>query len=146
MMSTDPGIHPITPSLLEEGYRPGACNIGPAEIAQRRQAAIVGTAVTIVVYLALVALSSGASPVLAREARIVVALPAAGTLVAWLQVWFRFCVAFGSRGVANFGPLGTVMKVEDAEARRADRARVLRMVGAAVVGGVVLGLLAVLIP
>lgn len=143
-MSADPATHPIATPLAEEGYRPGGCNIGPAEIAQRRRAAIVGTAVTIVVYLVLVALSSGAA--LPRAARFVVAVPAAGTIVAWLQVWFRFCVAFGSRGVANFGPVGTVTRVEDAEARRADRARVLRMAGAAVVGGVVLGLLAVFIP
>ncbi|MGH2466507.1 MAG: hypothetical protein ACRDGL_02085 [Candidatus Limnocylindrales bacterium] len=145
-MSADPAIHPIATPVPDEGYRPGGCNIGPAEIAQRRRAAVVGTVVTVLIYLVLVALSSGASPTVSRAARFVVALPAAGSIVAWLQVWFRFCVAFGSRGVANFGPVGTVTRVEDPAALRADRARVLRMVGTAVVGGVVLGLLATFIP
>ena len=130
-------------TLTASGYRPGACNIGPAEIARRRQGALVGTVLTVVIYLGLVALSSGAAPTLPRGARFVVALPAAGTIVAWLQVWLRFCVNFGSRGVANFGPIGGLTRVADPDAVRADRARVARMLAAAVVAGVVLGILAV---
>ena len=133
-------------ALVASGYRPGACNIGPAEIARRRLGAIAGTIVTVLVYAGLVALTSGAAPTLPRGLRFAVALPAAGTIVAWLQVWLRFCVNFGSRGVANFGAIGSVTKVADPEAVRADRARVARMLAAAVAGGIVLGIVAVLIP
>ena len=121
-------------------YQPGACNIGPAEIARRRQAALAGLILTIVLFALLVALS--ASPLV----RFLIAIPAAGTTIAYLQVRLKFCVAFGSRGVFNFGELGEQRQVQDPAARRRDRARVARMVGGGLLIGLIVGLAAAVIP
>ena len=124
-------------------YRPGICNIGPAEIARRRRAGHVGLAVTIVVLVALVAI--GAPPL----ARIVVALPAAAAASGYLQAWFRFCAGFASRGVFNFGPLGQTELVADVandEARRRDRSRATQIGLASLAIGVAAGIAAFLLP
>jgi hypothetical protein len=121
-------------------YRPGVCNIGPEEIARRRQGAWVAAVATGVFYLGLIAIGA---PDLAR---FVVAVPAAGAAVSWLQARERFCVAFGTTGTFNFGPVGELDQVTDEAARRADRRKVASMVlrGAAV--GIVVGVVAVLVP
>ena len=93
------------------------CNIGPAEIASRRRAGHVGVIATVVLFVVLVAI--GAPPI----ARLLVALPAAVAASGYLQAWLRFCAGFGSRGVFNFGDVGTTEQVGDADARRRDRAR-----------------------
>ncbi len=98
-------------------YRPGACNIGPAEIARRRRAGYTGLAAAGVLAVALVALDAPTA------ARWLVALPLAGGAVGFLQARFRFCAAYGMAGVRNFAELGSVERVEDTAARRADRSR-----------------------
>ncbi len=121
-------------------YRPGACNIGPAEIARRRQSGHVGLLVTLVLLVALVAF--GAPPL----ARLIVALPAAAAASGYLQAVLRFCAGFGSRGVFNFGPLGETQSVVDAEARRRDRARSMQIGLGSLAIGVVAGVLAAALP
>ena len=115
-------------------YRPGVCNIGPAEIGRRRRSAITATVVAAIVALAIVA---AGLPAIAR----LVLLPfAAAAAVTWLQVTRRFCVGFGAAGILNFGSLGTTISVTDAAARAADRRTALRMV----LEGLVLGAVATL--
>lgn len=121
-------------------YQPGVCNIGPAEIAKRRQAALIGLALTAITLVAVIVL-----PV-APPVRFIVALPAAGTAIAFLQVALKFCVAFGSLGVFNFGQVGTVQHIADAAARSRDRARALRMILAGLAIGAIVGILAVVLP
>ena len=117
---------------METTYRPGACNIGSAEIARRRRSATFLAFVTLVVAGAL--LASGV-PVLGR----VLVFPfAAAAAVTWLQVARRFCVAFGALGIRNFGSLGAAESIEDAAARAADRWTALRMIAE----GSLLGLIA----
>lgn len=103
-------------------YRPGACNIGPAEIARRRRSAIAMTAATVLVAVALVVI--GAPPV----TRLLAFPFAAASGVTWLQVVRRFCVGFGAVGIRNFGALGSTLSVSDARARSADRRMALRLV------------------
>ncbi len=78
--------------------------------------------------------------------RLVLFVPAMGSAVGYLQARLRFCAAFGSRGVYNFGPLGQVVQVPDPEARRRDLLRSLQIFGGSVVVGVVVALVAVLLP
>ncbi len=118
------------------GYQPGTCNIGPDEITQRRRAGHVGAGLTLLTLALLLAL--GAPPVW----RLVIAIPAAGTAITYLQVILRFCVAFGWMGVFNFGNVGTTTLVAETAARRADRARALRMIGAGCAIGLAVGVLA----
>lgn len=116
------------------------CNIGPAEIARRRQTALIGLALTLIT-LAVVIVLPVAPPV-----RFIVALPAAGTAIAFLQVALKFCVAFGSLGVFNFDQVGKVNRIEDAAARSRDRWRAMRMILAGLAIGVIVGILAVVLP
>jgi len=124
----------------EYEYRPGACNIGPAEIARRRRAGHVGAVVTIGLILLLVVTHAPA------PLRLLVFLPAAGAASGYLQAFFRFCAGFGSRGVFNFGELGRTDAVTDPGARARDRAMAARIGVASAVVGVVVAILTVLLP
>jgi hypothetical protein len=129
-MTTAPSVH----------YVPGVCNIGSAEIARRRRSAWAATIVTIALYAVLVILGTP------HVFRLGLALPAAAAAITWLQVRERFCVAFGSAGVFNLGPVGTLESVADQAARRADRRKAMAMVLQGVAIGVVLGVLACFVP
>lgn len=121
-------------------YQPGVCNIGPAEIARRRMAGHVGLIATVVVLGALIII--GAPPL----TRLIAILPAAASASGYLQAWLKFCAGFGSRGVFNFGPLGEMKDVTDADALAHDRRRA-RQIGLWAFGiGVVVGVLAVAVP
>jgi hypothetical protein len=128
------------PPPAAAGYRPGACNIGPAEIARRRMVGHVGAVATLALLAVLVAI--GAPP----PVRLLVALPAAGSASGYLQAWLRFCAGFGARGVFNFGSLGSTDQVVDAEARARDRAKSNRIGLASLAIGVAVALLAVTLP
>lgn len=121
-------------------YRPGVCNIGPAEIARRRMAGHVGLIATLVVLAAVIAID--APPVF----RLVAILPAAASASGYLQAWLKFCAGFGSRGIFNFGALGEATAVVDDEARRKDRPRAREIGLAALAIGVVVGVAAALLP
>ena len=121
-------------------YQPGACNIGPAEIARRWRTGHLAVAATLVTLAVLVAV--GAPPL----ARLILALPAAGTAVAYLEAALKFCVAFGSRGVFNFGPLGTLATIRDSSARSRDRTRAFQITLAGVLIGLAVGVIAVAVP
>lgn len=121
-------------------YRPGICNIGPAEISRRWRAGHIGLLVTVVVLAALIA---GHVPPLVR---LIVALPAAGAASGYLQAILKFCAGFASRGIFNFGQLGQTEQVVDAAAHRRDQARANRILLASLGIGLVAGILAVLLP
>ena len=127
-------------SVAGTEYRPGACNIGPAEIARRRRAGHVGLLATVVTLGVLVAI--GAPPV----ARLIVALPAAASSSGHLQARLHFCAGFGSRGVFNFGPLGQTELVADQDARAQDRSRAIQIGLASLAIGAAVGVLVVLLP
>jgi hypothetical protein len=135
-------MQPVTPIQFASpgGYQPGVCNIGPAEIARRRNFGHMALAVTIVLFVILVLLG------VPSWVRLVVALPAAGAASGYLQAYFHFCAGFGSRGVFNFGDLGTTHEVTDPAALAADRTMSRRIgIWSAVIGAVV-GVVAVLLP
>jgi hypothetical protein len=96
-------------------YRPGVCNIGPEEIAMRRRSGHVAAAATVSLLSILVATNAP------RWTRLFVGLPAAGAASGYLQARAHFCAGFGSRGVYNFGPVGEVQKVTDADDLAADK-------------------------
>ena len=135
---TTPVLHDL--SISADGYQPGACNIGPAEIARRRQAGHVGLAIAIGALVGLVAID--APPV----TRLLVALPAAAAASGYLQARFRFCAGFGSKGIYNFGEIGQTIQVDDADARQRDKAKSAQIRNASLAIGVAVGLLAVALP
>jgi len=123
-----------------DAYQPGVCNIGPAEITRRRRSGHASLIVSIVVLVTLVAVGAP------HWTRLVLVLTAGGSAAGYLQAWFHFCAGFGSQGVYNFGPTGTVAKVADADARARDRRRSLEIGLASLAIGVIVGLPATLLP
>jgi hypothetical protein len=130
---------PVAPSAGTE-YRPGVCNIGPAEITRRRRAGHLGLLVTVVLLVALIALHV---PPLVR---LLVALPAAGAASGYLQAVLKFCAGFASRGIFNFGQLGQSEQVADAAAHARDRSRANQIFLASLGIGIIVGVVAVILP
>jgi hypothetical protein len=128
------------PSIIDDAYRAGSCNIGPEEIARRRRFGLLG--VTAAGLLAAGLVVADAPP----AARLLVALPLAGGMTGLLQARLRFCAGFGMRGVSNFGPVGRTNAVEDATARAADRRRALEISGSAAAIGLIGGIAFALLP
>ncbi len=104
-------------------YQPGVCNIGPAEIRQRRMSGYLGLAVAVVFLVLAFALGWPA------WVRLLVALPVALAATGFLQAAFHFCVKFGTQGLFNFGELGAQEAVHEAEYRRKDQRKALLIVG-----------------
>jgi hypothetical protein len=121
-------------------YRPGVCNIGPAEIARRRRAGHIGLVASVALLAVLVAIDA---PPLARLALVIpVTIAASG----YLQAWLKFCAGFGGAGVFNFGDVGTTQTVADEAARAADRRRAGQIGFASFAIGLAVGIAAVLLP
>jgi hypothetical protein len=121
-------------------YRPGTCNIGPAEIARRRRAGMLGIGAAVALAAALFLFHAPAA------ARWLVALPLAGGAIGLLQARLRFCAAYGAAGIRNFGALGEAERVEDPAARRADRAKAVAIFLAGGAIGLAGALVIVLLP
>jgi hypothetical protein len=133
-------------SILRSGsigggvYEPGVCNIGPAEITRRRRVGHAGLIVSAVLLGVLVAIGAP------HWTRLVLVLTAGGSASGYLQAMFHFCAGFGSKGVFNFGPLGTVEEVSDPEARARDRFKSLEIGLASLAIGLIVGIAAVFLP
>jgi hypothetical protein len=121
-------------------YRPGVCNIGPAEVARRRRAGHAAAAATLALAAVLVLARAP------RPARLLLALPAAAAASGYIQARRRFCAGFGSRGIRNFGQLGAWEAVPDPADRAADLATSRRIGAASAAAGLALGALASLWP
>lgn len=140
-MTTNASVHAPQPSAAPSGdYRPGVCNIGPVEIRRRRMAGHVGLVGALLLLAALVAI--GAPPI----TRLLIAVPAAVSASGYIQARMRFCAAYGSAGLFNFGGTGDALRVADAEARAADRRRALQIGLSSAAIGAAVAMLAVLLP
>jgi hypothetical protein len=104
---------------MVDQYVPGACNIGPAEIARRVRIGHIGLAITVLLGVILVALGAAA------PWRLLLAPPATMAAAGYLQARLRFCFDYGFRGVYNFGSLGHTERVAAEEARAQDRRRAI---------------------
>jgi hypothetical protein len=125
---------------MTSAYQSGVCNIGPAEIAYRRRWGHLGLIVTVALFVALVWVGAP------HWTRLALALPAAGSAVGYLQAYLRFCAAFATMGVFNFGERRDVTRVTDPVALRRDRARAFRIFGASALIGLAVGVLAAVLP
>jgi hypothetical protein len=121
-------------------YEPGVCNIGPAEIARRR---MFGHAALVISVIVLAALLATGAP---HWMRLALVVTAAGSASGYLQATLHFCAGFGSTGVYNFGPVGTVEPVVDRAARARDRRRSLQIGLASLAVGLAVGISAALLP
>jgi hypothetical protein len=120
-------------------YVPGACNIGPAEIALRRRVGHLGLAVTAALATALLRSN------LHRAWRLTLALPAAGAASVYLQAHQQFCAHYGFRGLYNFDSRGHEQPVPASAALAADRRRARQITAASAAIGAGVALAATLI-
>jgi hypothetical protein len=137
-----PSVSPIAAAGDPEGgYVPGVCNIGAWEIRRRRRFAYLGFAVSVILFLVLVAIGAPA------WTRLLVFFPLAGALVSWFQARRRFCVAFAVGGISNFTDTDDGReRIDDDEAHRADIATVRRMVRDAILVALPIAIVAALLP
>ncbi|MEI6156064.1 MAG: hypothetical protein WCP88_02550 [bacterium] len=102
---------------MELTYAPGACNIGPDEIARRRRVAIIGFIATLALGAVLLLVGTPAGD----ATRLLVALPLTGAAIGWIQAQRRFCMAYGLAGTFNLGKIGEMSRVSDLASLAADR-------------------------
>ncbi len=105
----------MTMQLTQIEYVAGVCNIGPAEIARRRNLGWYALAFTLVLLLTLK--WTGINP----WWRLFVFFPAMTSASGFLQAFFHFCVGFARMGVFNFGSVGQTQKVIDEFSRTKDK-------------------------
>lgn len=103
--------------MTQTEYVPGVCNIGPDEIARRRNLGWVALAITLLLLLTLVL--TGVNP----WWRLFVFFPAAMSASGFLQAYFHFCVGFARIGAFNFGSAGQRHSVPDEFSKTLDRGR-----------------------
>jgi uncharacterized integral membrane protein len=112
-------------------YIPGTCNIGPKELKNRKNTALITAILTVAVIILLLVFHAD------KTWRLVLFIPAASMGVSFLQWYNKFCVNFGLRGVFNFGDMGKTFTVEQKEDYSKDRAKAWRMI----ITGIILGLI-----
>ena len=116
-------------------YIPGTCNIGPAELKRRKNAMWFSLALTTATVILLFACDAS------RPWRLVLFLPVSAFAVNFQQVYFGFCVNFGMRGIFNFGDAGAHDSVEQAEFRKKDRSKSIRMIVTGIAIGIIVAIL-----
>lgn len=121
-------------------YIPGTCNIGPAEVKRRRNGTIFSAVLVIVMIVLFLVLD------VARIWRLTLFIPAFSLGVSFQQWYFKFCIAFGTKGVFNFGEIGKTFTVEQKENVRKDRIKTLKMIGAGAVFGLIVPVLFYFLP
>jgi hypothetical protein len=118
-------------------YRPGACNIGPREIARRRAFGVAGVASAVVLAAVLIAIEA------APLARGLVIFPLWGGIVSLEQARRRFCAGFALAGIRSVAGSDATESVADPADRSADRATARAMI--AYSGAIALALTAVFV-
>lgn len=127
-------------TLTANTYQPGVCNIGPAEIRQRRRVGWIGLVVA-VVFLALAFALGIPGPY-----RLLVFLPVGMAASGFLQAGMHFCARFGASGLFNFGEVGPTESVMEAEFRRADQRKAIQIIVFTLIIAAVVAVVAFLIP
>ncbi len=123
-----------------DGYIPGICNIGKEEVRRRRNGAIMSV-VLIFITVFLIQWFQ-----LNRYWRLVIFIPSASLVISFEQWYFKFCVAFGLKGVFNFGELGKTVSIENNEHLMKDRAKAIQRIVAGVLIGAIIAVIYFLLP
>lgn len=124
-----------SPNQQREEYIPGVCNIGKKEIERRKRAAIFSFVLCIFCIALIQWLGAD------RVWKLLLFIPAASLGVSFQQWYFKFCVAFGIKGVFNFGNIGKTFSVEQKGYFRKDRMKAWTMI----ISGLVFGVIAALV-
>lgn len=120
-------------------YVAGVCNMGPDEIARRRNLGLVSLTITLVLLLALV--WTEVNP----WWRMFVFFPATMSASGFLQAYLHFCTGFAHAGVFNFDSVGQTHKIADESSRIKDKRRGKQITLYAVLIGVVIAIIGVVL-
>ena len=127
-------------TVTANSYQPGICNIGPAEIRQRRRVGWLGL-IAAVVFLALAFVFG-----IPAAYRLLVFLPVGMSASGFLQAGMHFCARFGASGLFNFGDVGPTESVMEADFRKADQRKAVQIIVFTLIIAAVVALVAFLIP
>lgn len=123
--------------MSSSGYVPGTCNIGKAEIAQRKQIGWIGLVVTVLLWVLLFSVQAAPAWFL------FLFLPATLSAVGFIQAFSHFCVAFGMKGLFNVSPeLRKMESVAQAEFRGQDKKKAIRILISSLAVGAAVALVA----
>jgi hypothetical protein len=125
-------------SEVSPTYVPGVCNIGKSGVTFRQVVGWAGLVATL--GLAAFLFVSKVDPVW----RLMLFIPAFSSALGFLQARQRFCVNYGLMGLFKVGK--DEGSVPDAESRRKDRATSLRIIGLALLIGIVVAVGAYFVP
>jgi len=124
-----------------DGYVPGVCNIGRAEVRWRKLMAWIGFACALGLWGFFAYMKTP------PQTRLWVAGPALLGAIGFLQAARGFCVKYGLGGVFNVGPeVGRTEAVVQAEARARDRRASLVIIAQAILIAGLAGLAAYAVP
>ena len=101
-------------------YVPGTCNIGPQEIARRYRTAVAGLVLS-VLFIMIVEASD-----VPGSMRLLIFFPALLITSGIIQAMYRFCLAYGWRGVFSVKEYRTPQRITDPAYLRADRKMAVR--------------------
>jgi hypothetical protein len=121
-------------------YIPGTCNIGKEEVKKRRNAMIMAAVLFIVIASALLFTHAD------KVWRFLVFFPLVSFAIGFEQTYLKFCVGFGLKGIFNFKDLGETVSIEEAEMRKMDKAKAVKMILSGIVFGLVITVLFYFIP
>jgi hypothetical protein len=125
---------------MERTYTPGVCNLSDGEARRRTIAGWAGLVIT----LALGAYFFSAH--VPTAVRLIIFIPAAFGAMGFLQGLMHFCVNFGMRGVFNTSnELGKTDTVAQAEYRKQDKAKAVRIIAYSVAIGILIAALVCII-
>ena len=104
-----------------ESYIPGVCNIGKKEIRRRKLFAIAGLLITVICILIMQVYHTN------RAWRLLIFFPAASSATGFIQAYSKFCLAFGMKGVFNFGNIGSTFSTGQKEHLKKDRKKAIQI-------------------
>ncbi len=123
-----------------ERYIAGRCNIGNEEIKRRKQAGYIGLGLTILCILVFQLFH------ISRSWRLLVFFPATLSSIGIFQAYMKFCVAFGMKGIFNFGEFGKAEAVEQHENVKKDQAKARQIITISVTAGLLLTIIYYFLP
>lgn len=120
-------------------YVPGVCNIGDEEIKMRRRTGQIGLVVTIALWASFIWFD------VPHIWRLTLFFPAMMSATGFLQAYMHFCAYFGFASLFNFGNVGKIDTIQQAEFRAKDKKKAWQIVMYSVLIGLVAALIAFLV-
>lgn len=120
-------------SKTQGEYLAGVCNIGSREIMRRRAVGIAA-----LVFAAISGYTLLMADDVNRAARWGIFFPLFIAAIGFIQAQSKFCLAYGLAGTFNFGKIGDMERVFDAESKKSDRRKALTiLIQSALIAGIV---------